>query len=84
MENRRVVRVEIEFDNGKVVRVTGEEADKWDAGCRSTAMSAFIHGVNFPEVDWEIVEEGCVEEEDYGERMRAKVAEREKKGQLGQ
>lgn len=53
---RRVVRrVEIEYEDGETIRVTGAWAMKWQEMVESQALCAFVHGVKVPKIEWETV-----------------------------
>ncbi len=52
----RTIKVEITREDGSVLRVVGDEAEKWQKAVESQATLCSIHGVNFPELKWE--EEG--------------------------
>ena len=52
----RTVKVEITREDGSVLRVVGDEAEKWQRAVEGQATLSAVHGVNFPELKWE--EEG--------------------------
>lgn len=49
----RTVKVEITKEDGSVLRVVGDEANKWQDAVNGQAMLCMVHGVNFPELKWE-------------------------------
>ncbi len=49
----KIVRVEIEKEDGTIIRVTGEEAEKWSKACEAMVTLSFSHGFPFPELNWE-------------------------------
>ena len=48
----KIVKVTIEFEDGDIHSLEGEEAQKWDEACASLASLGFAHGMMFPEFDW--------------------------------
>ena len=55
MTERKLLLVELTYDDGVTERVCGVEAEKWLKGANATAVSASIHGVSFPRLKWESV-----------------------------
>jgi hypothetical protein len=53
---KRTVKVEITREDGSVLRVVGDEADKWQKAVEGQATLCMVHGVDFPQLQWE--EEG--------------------------
>ena len=50
---RKLVRVELEYDNGEVTTLKGDEAAKWLEAVNGAVMNAWVHGVSLPEFPWE-------------------------------
>ena len=50
-----LVRIELEFENGKIVRLTGSEAEKWMLAVNSQTALSFAHGREFPKLAWQEV-----------------------------
>ncbi len=48
----RVVRVEMTWDNGKIMFLEGEEADQWVKTADASVAYARGHGVSFPSSYW--------------------------------
>jgi len=53
--DKKIIRVELEYDNGEIHRLTGEEAEKWLEAANGQAVMGHIHGMPFPALDWEII-----------------------------
>jgi hypothetical protein len=53
MSQVKTVRVEIEFDDGMITRMTGEQAEKWQKACMSLSVYSSVHGNEFPKFEWE-------------------------------
>lgn len=51
--DKKNVRVEIEFDNGEIMRLTGEQAELWQKAVESQGVMSAIHGNEFPALKWE-------------------------------
>lgn len=49
----KLVRVEMEFDDGKVQRLSGDVAEEWLQRVNGFVTLAWVHGSNFPEFKWE-------------------------------
>ncbi len=56
--DKKIIRVELEYDNGEIHRLTGEEAEKWLEAANGQAVFNSVHGMQFPKLDWEIVKKG--------------------------
>ena len=50
----KTIRVEIEFDDGQINRLTGEAAEKWNAAVNEQTVVAETHGILFPELPWQV------------------------------
>lgn len=48
----KITKVIIEFDNGDVQSLEGEQAEKWNLACQGQATLAYAHGMHFPSLDW--------------------------------
>lgn len=48
-----VTRVEIEFSDGRIARLTGEQAHQWNQACIGAIGNAYVHGCSFPEFKWD-------------------------------
>lgn len=48
-----VTRVEIEFSDGRIARLTGEQAHYWNEACIGAIGNAYVHGCKFPEFKWD-------------------------------
>jgi len=57
MSDKKLVRVELEYDNGEIHRLTGEDAEKWLEAANGQAVMSALHGMSFPEFKWEITKE---------------------------
>ncbi len=55
MADPKTIRVEIEYEDGNMRRLTGEAAQKWADAVQGEALFAFAHGQRFPEFPWEIL-----------------------------
>jgi len=53
IDKLKTIRVEIEKDDGTIIRITKEEAEKWDKACESMVDFCFAHNILFPELEWE-------------------------------
>ena len=53
MSQVKAVRVEIEFDDGMITRLSGEEAERHRQACNNMCVMASVHGSEFPKFDWE-------------------------------
>lgn len=54
MSNLKMVRVELELENGEIYRLTGEQAEKWKEITDGQAVLNHAHGMQFPQFDWDI------------------------------
>jgi hypothetical protein len=56
-----LVRIEMEYENGEIVRLTGDNAKEWSRACVQESMLAYNHGMRFPTLEWETVRKakGC-------------------------
>ncbi|KKM73591.1 hypothetical protein LCGC14_1409000 [marine sediment metagenome] len=57
-DNKKIIRVELEYDNKEVHRLTGKEAEKWLEAANCQAVFNSVHGIQFPKLDWEILKKG--------------------------
>ena len=57
----RTVKVEITKEDGSVLRLVGDEAEKWQRAVEGQATLCSVHGVNFPELAWKEDPPGGVE-----------------------
>jgi hypothetical protein len=57
-DNKKIVKVELEYDNGEIHRLTGEEAEKWLEAANGQAVLGWTHGMPFPELEWEVIKKG--------------------------
>jgi len=53
-DEKKAVRIEMEFDDGTVQRLTGEQAQKWLDAANGQAVMGWAHGMEFPQFDWEV------------------------------
>ena len=54
MSERKVIRVEIEHDDGSIIRLTdAAECEKWRQMCEGQAILAFVHGMRPEPLSWE-------------------------------
>ena len=53
MGKSKCVRVEIEREDGTGIRLTGEEAIKWDEYVSGLAGCCYAHGQQGPDLKWE-------------------------------
>ena len=51
-----LVKVEFEYENGEINKLTGKKAQEWLAAVNGQVSIARIHGCNLPAFDWEILE----------------------------
>lgn len=51
--DKKNIRVEIEFDDGTIMRLIGEQAELWQKAVESQGVMSAIHGHPFPELKWE-------------------------------
>lgn len=54
MEKPKMIKIELEFDDGRIQRMTGEDANKWLEAVSDQAVFCHVHGVPFPQMHWEI------------------------------
>ena len=47
-----LVKVELTFDSGAVLTLTGAEAKQWEEATTGQASFCFVHGMLFPELKW--------------------------------
>jgi hypothetical protein len=59
-KDKTLVRVELEYSDGKVVQLTGDDATIWNNACHAQAVMSFVHGKKFPEVDWKVIRPATV------------------------
>lgn len=52
MAERTLVRVELEYSDGEVWRLTGDQAQKWLDAANGQAVHCSLHGMDFPDLDW--------------------------------
>jgi len=55
-DDKKIVRVELEYDDGSIHRLTGDDAEKWLEAANGQAVMSHIHGMPFPSFDWEIID----------------------------
>jgi hypothetical protein len=55
MEKKKIIRVEIEREDGSVIRVLDNEAEKWAEITDSMASYAYAHGASYDNIHWEEV-----------------------------
>lgn len=55
MSKAKCVRVEIERGDGTIIRLRGEEAEKWDRYVDGLAGCCYAHGQTGPELKWETI-----------------------------
>ena len=53
----KIIRVEMEYDDGRLMRLTGNAAVKWLDAANNQASIGSIHGFPFPKIEWEIIKE---------------------------
>jgi len=56
-DNPKMIRVELEYSDGSVVRLTGAEATRWYHACAEEATFCQTRGLKFPVFQWEMVRE---------------------------
>lgn len=62
-DKQRLVRVELEFDDGETVRLEGPEAEVWNAAVKRQAVMASVRcGDYFPKLNWKLLAAGTKEE----------------------
>jgi len=54
----KLVRVTLEYDNGRITSLEGEDADSWMSAANSACVMSHIHGMPFPDFNWKIENEG--------------------------
>ena len=57
-DNKKIVRVELEYDDGEICRLVDKEAEKWLEAANGQAVFNSVHGMHFPKLDWKIVKKG--------------------------
>jgi len=50
---KKLIRVELEYDDGSIKRLTGDNAHKWNEQVSNASMMAYIHGSRFELLSWE-------------------------------
>jgi hypothetical protein len=58
MSEPKLIRITMEFDNGKIQWLEGKEAHKWLEACNNQAVMEHIHGRSFPEFKWKVKANG--------------------------
>jgi hypothetical protein len=53
----KTIRVEIESEDGKIIRLTGDEAEKWARACEATGFMSATHDMPFPTMNWKTFNE---------------------------
>lgn len=48
----------MEFEDGRIQRLTGEDAERWLTAADAQCTIGWVHGMPFPSFEWEIVQEG--------------------------
>lgn len=62
MSENKMVRVEMEFEDGRIQRLSGEEAQKWLTAVNGQCTMGWVHGMPMPQFEWEVVKEGTKDE----------------------
>lgn len=52
MSEPKTVRVEIEFEDGRIIRLTGAEAEAWSQQVNNGSVMAFVHGMSHEPLPW--------------------------------
>jgi hypothetical protein len=52
MSDVKTVRVEIEFEDGKIISLHGDDAQKWQELVNGMSVVHFVHGGAQPELPW--------------------------------
>lgn len=56
MDKPKLIRLEFEYDDGSIQRLTGEEAHRWFREANAAVTISTIHGAPFPgDFQWEWV-----------------------------
>lgn len=71
----RLVRIEMEYANGKVTTLEGEEAQRWIEAANGAVSMSTAHGFPFPKFDWQITipKTGCENSCRSGKRVSTSV-----------
>ena len=54
--NKRMVKIEMVFDDGQVQTLEGEDAENWSRDVDGCVMNALIHGQKMQKHPWRIQE----------------------------
>jgi len=54
MTDPKAIRVEIEFDDGRIIRLAGDDAERWSQAANGQAVFNAVHGLPFPELPWQV------------------------------
>ena len=52
MSDVKTVRVEIEFEDGKIISLHGDDAEKWQQLVKGMSVMHFVHGGAGVELPW--------------------------------
>jgi hypothetical protein len=52
MSDKKLVRVELTYDNNEIHWLEGEDAEKWLQAANGTAVMSAVHGAPFPQLYW--------------------------------
>lgn len=56
MEKKKVVKVEITYEDGSMLRLTGDKpCQDWADMCEGQASMAYVHGLSYGPLPWEEV-----------------------------
>lgn len=53
MADPKLLRLEFEYSDGTILRLTKAEALKWEEAVKNVVQSAHGHGVSMPTFNWE-------------------------------
>jgi len=69
----------MEYDNGEVHTISGEQAAKWVESVNGQITIGHIHGIPFPQFDWKIGKRGDCAYDEEGRTVCPVVAKMETK-----
>lgn len=52
MSQTKTVRVEIEFEDGRIISLHGDDAERWQQMASGMAVHSFAHGVTMDPLPW--------------------------------
>jgi hypothetical protein len=52
-QNKKLVRIEMEWDNGDIQALTDEQAEEWLEKVNGFITFCWAHGMKFPEFKWD-------------------------------